>query len=87
VENITGYKIGVLHDDKGGEYTLTKLDRYLAEAGIHHEHSIQDMPQQLGITECLNHTLDQGITTLLSQSRLSRAWWEDAALHFLYRKI
>jgi len=37
--------------------------------------------------ECLNHTLDEGITTLLSQSGLSCAWWEDATLHFLYRKI
>jgi len=86
-ENITGCKISILHDNKGGEYTLTELDRYLAEAGIHHEHSIQDMPQQLGIMEHLNHNLDEGITMLLSQSRLSCAWWEDAALHFLYRKI
>jgi len=86
-ENMTGCRISVLCDNKGGEYTLTKLDRYLAEAGIHHEHLIQDTPQQLGIMECLNRTLDEGITTLLSQSRLSHAWWEDATLHFLYRKI
>jgi len=86
-ENVTGRKIGVLHDDKGGEYTSTKLDRYLAEVGICHEHLIRDMPQQLGVVECLNHTLDEGITTLLSQSGLSHAWWEDAALHFLYGKI
>ena len=87
VENITGCRISILHDNKGGEYTLTELDRYLAEAGIHCEHSIQDMPQQLGVVECLNRTLDEGITMLLSQSGLSCVWWEDTTLHFLYRKI
>jgi len=86
-ENVTGHKISILCDDKGGEYTLTKLDRYLAEAGSCCEHLIWDTPQQLGIVECLNRTLDEGITMLLSQSRVSCAWWEDAALHFLYRKI
>jgi transposase InsO family protein len=86
-ENATGHRIGILRDDKGGEYTSTELDRYLAEAGIRREHSIHDTPQQLGVTERLNRTLDEGITTLLSQSGLSRVWWEDAALHFLYGKI
>ena len=87
VENVTGCRISILHDDKGGEYTSTELNRYLAEAGIHCEHLIQDTPQQLGIVEHLNHTLDEGITTLLSQSGLSCAWWEDTTLHFLYGKI
>jgi len=49
VENVTGCRISILCDDKGGEYTSTELNRYLAEAGICCEHSIQDIPQQLGV--------------------------------------
>jgi hypothetical protein len=63
------------------------LDRYLTDAGIRREHSIRDTPQQLGVAERLNWTLAEGITTILSQSGLSRTWWEDAAAHFLFGKI
>ena len=64
-----------------------EFDCYLADAGIRQEHSIRDTPQQLGVAEQLNRTLDKGITTLLSQSGLSQVWWEDTANHFLYRKM
>ena len=64
-----------------------EFDRYLTNAGIHCEHLIRDTPQQLGVTERLNRTLDEGITTLLTQSGLSRTWWEDAVQHFLYGRI
>ena len=86
-ENVTGRKIGILRDDKGGEYTSAEFDRYLTDAGIRRKHSIRDTPQQLGVAERLNRTLDEGITTLLAQSGLSRTWWEDAAQHFLYGRI
>ena len=35
----------------------------------------------------MNRSLSEGITVLLSQSGLSRTWWEDAAMHWLYGKI
>src|SRR5258706_8616641 len=86
-ETVTGQKISNLHDDKGGEYTSTELDKYLTDTGIHREHLICDTPQQLGVTEQLNHTLDEGITTLLAQSGLSCIWWEDTTHHFLYGRM
>jgi hypothetical protein len=66
---------------------LGNLDRYLVNAGFQQEHSIHNTPQQLRVAEWLNRTLSKGITTILSQSRLTRTWWEDAATHFLFRKI
>ena len=66
-----GRKLQILRDDKGGEYSLMEFNRYLADAGIRQEHSIRDTPQQLGVAKRLNRTLDEGITTLLSQSGLS----------------
>jgi len=86
-ENVTGRQIGILRDDKGGEYITGDLDRYLVDARIRQEHSIRNTPQQLGVAERLNRTLAEGITTILSQSGLMRTWWEDAAAHFLYGKI
>lgn len=47
---------------------------------------MRDTPQPLGAAERLNRTLDEEITTLLSQSDLSRIWWEDAApAHSLWK--
>ena len=86
-ENLTGLKIGILRDDKGGEYSGTDLDNFLSECGIRREHSIRDTPQQLGVAERLNRSISEGIATLLSQSGLARVWWEDAAMHWLYGKI
>jgi len=86
-ENITRQRIGILHNDKGGEYVSDDLDRYLADAGIRREHSVCDTPQQLGVAKWLNRTLAEGITTALSHSGLTQTWWEDAAAHFLFGKL
>ena len=86
VENLTGHKIGILRDDKGGEYTGTTFDAFLRGSGIRREHSIHDTPQQLSVVELMNRSIDEGVTTLLSQSGLAREWWEDTAMHWLYGK-
>jgi hypothetical protein len=86
-ENVTGQRIGALHDDKGGEYISKNFDAFLANARIRREHSIRDTPQQIGVAERMNRSLSEGITTLLSQAGLARVWWEDAAIHWLHGKI
>ena len=40
---------------------------------------LANTPQPLGTYERLKWTLEEGITTLLSQSGLLRSWWEDTA--------
>ena len=84
---MTGNRIGILRDDKGGEYVGKDFDGFLVEAGIRREHSIRDTPQQLGVAERLNRSIAEGITTALSQSGLARNWWEEAATHWLHGKI
>ena len=86
-ENVTGCRIEVLRDDKGSEYMSGAFDSFLVEAGIQREHTIRDTPQQNGVAERMNRSISEGITTLLSQSGLSRTWWEDAATHWVYGKI
>ena len=86
-ENVTGHRVGTLRDDKGGEYMSGDFEAFLANAGIQREHMIRDTPQQNGVAERMNRSISKGITTLLSQSGLSRTWWEDAATHWLYGKI
>ena len=86
-ENVTGHRIGIFRDDKGSEYMSHDFNSFLTDAGIRREHSVRDTPQQLGVAERMNRSIAEGITTALSQSGLSRTWWEDAATHWLYAKI
>ena len=87
VENVTSQQIGILHNDKGLEYMSSEFNHFLSEAGIWWEHSMHDTPQQLGVAKHMNRSLAKGITTALSQSGLTCTWWEDAAIHWLHRKI
>ena len=64
-ENVTGQQIGILRDDKGSEYMSSESNHFLSEAGIWREHSVHDTPQQLGVAECMNRSLAEGITTAL----------------------
>ena len=50
-ENVTSQRIGILQDDKGGEYVGRDFDAFLMDAGIRREHSIRDTPQQVGVAE------------------------------------
>ena len=69
-ENLTNQRIGILRDDKGGEYVSKEFDRFLSTSGIQHEHLIQDTPQQLGVAERMNCSIAEGVMTALSQSGL-----------------
>jgi len=48
----------------------SRLSLTSSDAGVRRQHSICDPPQQLGVAERMNRTLDEGITTLLSQFEL-----------------
>ena len=65
MENLTGERVGIFRDDKGGQDTGTDFP---AEGGIRREHSIC---QQLGVAEHVNRSTSEGIAVPLSQSGLA----------------
>jgi len=42
-ENLTGHRVGILRDDKGGEYISATFNAFLKGAGIRQEHSIHNV--------------------------------------------
>jgi hypothetical protein len=48
-ENVTGQRLGCLHDDKGGEYMSREFEAFCIDHGIQRQHSAQNRPQQNGI--------------------------------------
>jgi transposase InsO family protein len=86
VENQTGHKIKTLRDDKGGEYIGHKWETFMKEHSIRHEHTTTNTPQQNGIAERKNRTLEETITSMLAEAKLPCAIWGQAltfAVHIL----
>ena len=77
-ENRTGRRIGILRDDKGGEYMSTAFGDFCDEHGIGRQHTIRNRPQQNGVAERVNRTLREGITTMLHEARLPDTFWGEA---------
>jgi len=50
----------------------------MLEHGIERQHTTRATPQQNGVAECTNRILDEGITSLLSDSHLLAHFWGEA---------
>jgi transposase InsO family protein len=64
-----GVGIRRVRDDKGGEYTAAAYLQYLEQEGIRHEKTAPASPQQNGIAERLNRSLDEGITCMFEEAK------------------
>ena len=65
-------------DDKGGEYMSNEWERFMLEHGIERQRTTRATPQQNGVAEHTNCILDEGITSLLSDSHLPASFWGEA---------
>lgn len=81
-EAMTGKKIKILRTDGGGEYINEAFQDYLKENGIQHQRSIRYTPQQNGVAERINRTLEEKTRSMLHSAKLPyRLWaeiWETA---------
>ena len=59
VEIETGLKVKCLRSDNGGEYIDEGFSDYCAAQGIRMEKTIPGTPQQNGVAECMNKTLNE----------------------------
>jgi transposase InsO family protein len=64
-----------LQDNKGGEFTGIKWDTFFAQHGIRRGHTVKASPQQNGIAERLNCTLEELLVAMLNGARLPVRFW------------
>ena len=83
-ENQTDLRIKALREDKGGEYMSREMDDFCAEHGIQRQHSIRARPQQNGVAERANRTMEQGIASMLHQAGLPLSFWGEALAAFIH---
>ena len=78
VEIETNLKLKCLRSDNGGEYISDEFKRYCADNGIKMEKTIPGTPQQNGIAERMNRTLNERARSMRLHCGLPKTFWADA---------
>jgi transposase InsO family protein len=90
VENETNLKINCLKSDNGGELTSKEFRDFCEEHGIKRQFSTARTPQQNGVVERKNRSVQEMARTMLNDSKLSDIFWVQAVhrvVHILNRGI
>ena len=88
VENETDLKIKTLQSDNEGEYVNVKFQRYYDESGIKMRRIVPGNPQQNGVLERFNKTLNEWARSMRLHAGLPQMFWAEAvntAAHLINR--
>ncbi|KAL4304503.1 hypothetical protein GQ457_10G014750 [Hibiscus cannabinus] len=78
VENQTGRKIKYLRSDNGTEYTDSQFQRFCEDHGIQRHFTTRKTPQQNGVAERMNRSLNERARCLRLNSGLPKCFWAEA---------
>jgi len=78
-ENESDHKIKCLRSNRGGEFTSNEFLDFCEEHGIRREFSIARTPQQNGVVERMNRTVQQMARAMLDESGTPATFWGEAA--------
>lgn len=78
VENKFEKKIATLRSDNGTEYKNLQMEQFCKENGIRTEYTVPHSPQQNGVAERMNRTLDDMARSLLIGAKLPTRFWPEA---------
>ncbi|KAL8095322.1 hypothetical protein AgCh_036693 [Apium graveolens] len=77
IETKYSFKLKTIRSDHGGEFEKDFIT-FCKSRGITHEFSAPRTPQQNGVVERKNRTLQETTRTLLHESKLPRKFWAEA---------
>ena len=78
VENETGLKIKRVRSDNGGEYRDNRFREFYANNGIKMEKTVRMTPQQNGVAERMNRTLNERARSMRTHAGLPKMLWAKA---------
>ena len=85
-ENQTGRKVKEIKSDRGGEFSSKQFKEFCDEHGIKKEYTIAGTPQQNGVVERQNRTVQQMARSMTKDKNISQGFWVEAihtAVHIL----
>ncbi|CAI7912266.1 unnamed protein product [Closterium sp. NIES-53] len=74
----SGHKVKGIRTDNGGEFIGADFEAVLKKKGIQHQLTVPYNPQQNGVAERFNRTLQEGARTLLGRAGLPDPFWVTA---------
>lgn len=84
VENQTGKTLKTLRTDNGTEYFNNQLINYCRSKGIQHQSTQTYTPQQNGVAERFNRTIEEKGRCLIFEANLDKAYWAEACSMAVY---
>ena len=72
-----GCYIKSIRSDHGGEFQNARFERFCEKHGISHSFSAPRTPQQNGVVERKNRSLEELARTMLNESKLPMYFWAD----------
>ena len=78
VTSMTEKKIKILRSDNGGEYTSKEFYNYLKEKGIQQQLSVPRAPQQNGVAERMNRTIQEPARSMMHNTEQDKKFWAGA---------
>jgi hypothetical protein len=84
VENLTCKKIKTLRFDNGGEYTSKEIVYFCKEDGIKRELIVPHNPQQNGVAERKNKSIEEFVKAMMNDQNLSMFLWGEATMAVVY---
>jgi hypothetical protein len=84
IENLTNKNINTLRIDNGGEYTSKEFIAFCKSTGIRRELTVPHNPQQNGVAERKNRSIEETVKALLNDQGLSMFLWGEAAMMAIY---
>ena len=79
IERQTERKVKLLRNDNGGEFCSDVFDDYCRNEGIVRHHTISHTPRQNGVAEHMNRTIISKARCMLSNARMGKHFWVEAA--------
>ena len=84
IQNQLSLKIKTIRSDHGGEFENENFENFCNQKGITHNFSFARTPQQNGVVERKNRTIQECVRTMLSDSKLPRNFWVEAVATACY---
>ena len=78
IENSCKSKLRAIRSDNGLEFVNSQFVEFCKESGIDHNFSAPRSPQQNGVVERKNRTLEDMARTMLLSSKLPQSYWAQA---------
>ena len=78
VQNEKSFAITCIRSDYGREFENIDFENYCNEYGIDHNFSAPKTPQQNGVVERKNRTIQEMARTMLNKNNLPKYFWAEA---------